>query len=401
MTPIPSGCQPVNTPESKNTNPEAAAYLTQAHQALQQGAYRTAIAYADSADHVSGELADVAFMRGRVLSELHLYVRADSAYGRTLELKPDYTGAWFNRGNNAFQQGQYEQALAYYKQEEALHSSGASAIQKKWAAANQANMGQAYVELSQPDNARQAYLKAIAVDSSHAQAYAYLSQLYQSNGQLKKALQTIRKALVHASDNLDYRYELGSILLRIGNPEQAVPHLQTVVDQKPWHHQATYNLGQAFVQLGRRDTGQEYLVHADSLEQLHSAIEQARQTALNSPTQSARWVNLGEQFRRAKRQQEALKAYNMAAQMNPENLRLQANVANMSISLGDTTGAIQRYQLFLQRDPSFADGWVNLGVIYAMTGDQQAAREAWETALEHAPQHPKARAYLAQFSSNP
>ena len=64
---------------------------------------------------------------------------------------------------------------------------------------------------------------------------------------------------------------------------------------------------------------------------------------------------------------------------------------------GDTTATIQWYRNVLRQDPEFVDVWLNLGVVYAISGHSQEARKAWEAVLRLDPEHSAAKEYLARL----
>jgi Flp pilus assembly protein TadD len=66
---------------------------------------------------------------------------------------------------------------------------------------------------------------------------------------------------------------------------------------------------------------------------------------------------------------------------------------------GDLTGAIAEQQAALRIDQKDADGWSNLGVLHAQSGQSTAARSDFEHALAIDPQHAQARANLARLNS--
>jgi cytochrome c-type biogenesis protein CcmH/NrfG len=53
--------------------------------------------------------------------------------------------------------------------------------------------------------------------------------------------------------------------------------------------------------------------------------------------------------------------------------------------------------MILRQDPKLVDIWVNLGIVYAISKNVAAARHAWQNALQLAPDHPAAKAYLARL----
>jgi cytochrome c-type biogenesis protein CcmH/NrfG len=66
---------------------------------------------------------------------------------------------------------------------------------------------------------------------------------------------------------------------------------------------------------------------------------------------------------------------------------------------GDTAKAIDHYRLILHHDPTQVDVWLNLGVVYAISGQRQEAEQAWHNVLKYAPDHPAAKAYLAKLAT--
>ncbi|GBD01811.1 Beta-barrel assembly-enhancing protease [bacterium HR18] len=80
--------------------------------------------------------------------------------------------------------------------------------------------------------------------------------------------------------------------------------------------------------------------------------------------------------------------------MEPHNLALENDRANLALLLGDTLDALARYQQLLRRDPTLADVWLNLGVVYAQQKQYEAARKAWQQALRYRPDDDTLRQYL-------
>lgn len=371
------------------------AFLVEAQQALHQGAYGAALVLADSAERYAPELADVPFLRGRIFTELRRYAEAEEAYRRVLELDPGYRGTWFNLGNNAFRQGQFREALERYRQEQERYPTPSLLLQ----------IGRAHAQLGEVERAREAYEQVLAADATptateQAAAYVRLSQLRGEEGAFEVALRYAHRALELAPDDLDYQYLTGYFSFRAGQLEEAVELLKGVAEQRPWHYEAHYNLGQALLRLARREEAQQYLARAGSIEVLQSEIEQARARAESNPKALGAWVALGDVLRRAGRHEEAADAYKAALYLAPRDLVLQNNVANLALVRGDTTEAVARYRTILQQDSTFVSGWLNLGVTYALSGRVEQARHAWQQALRYAPGHPAAKAYLARLEDS-
>ena len=374
----------------RSVDEKTVSFLIQSQQALQQGALRAAQVLADSVVARAPRLPDAHFQRARVLSELKQFDRAEEAYREVLALDPDYRGVWYNLGNNAYRQQDYQQAVTFYRKAQGQHPSAEALVSLGWT----------YVAQSKTDSARLAYEKALSVDSSYALAYARLGQWYEDQGELETALKYSRRALELQPNNGKYQYVVGSQLLRLDQPEVAVEHLKQATEARPWHQGAHFSLGQALMRLGREQEAERYLAGADSLEQLQSDIKRLQSIARNNPENSKSWKKLGEKLREAGQVEEAQKAFSMALYLAPEDPILRNNIAMLSAELGNSKAAVRHFQALLTQHPSFVEGWFNLGVVYARSGNIQQAQQAWKEVLRRQPDHQRAKAYLARSSSD-
>jgi len=345
---------------------------------------------ADSAVARAPRLPDAHFQQGRVLSELKQFEEAERAYRKVLELDPDYRGAWYNLGNNAYRQQAYDDAIHFYQRAQAQHPSAKTLVALGWA----------YVAQNEIDSARHAYERAIAQDSSFALAYARLGQLYEDQGDLEQALKYSRKALALQPENGKYQYVVGSQLLRLGEPKEASQHLQRATEILPWHQGAHFSFGQALMRLDQEQKAQRYLAQADSLEQQQSEIERLRTIARNNPDNPEVWKNLGDKLQEVGQLDKAKRVYSMALYLTPGDPHLRSTLAMLSAELGNTEAAVGHYRALLNQYPSFVEGWFNLGVVYARSGRDQQARRAWEEVLRQQPDHERAKAYLARLSAD-
>lgn len=377
----------VTEQQRQAAHPEARQYLVRAHEQYNEGSYRTALAYTDSAAQISPDLTDLHFLRGQILTAVNLYEKANDEYRTVLAQDSTYQGAWLNLGNNAARRGLFRKALTRYNRELSLHPTPSA-----WVSA-----GRAYKNLRKPDSSRYAFEHALDMDSTHAPAHIMLSELYDQGGQLDSALYHARQALRHEPQNLDYRYSVGALLVRLGRADEAIEPLKTVAEQSPFHYGAHYNLGMALQQLGRPAESERYLVEADSLQRLQARLQRLERAARSNPDNALAWARLGDALRRVDQMDKALEAYNVALSLAPESIPLQNNVANIAMMQGNYNAALNRYRAILKQDSSNTDVWLNVGVVHAKMGNIDAAREAWETVLEYDAGHATAKTYLAKY----
>lgn len=368
-------------------DPVAQTYLIRGTEALERNEFGRALAYADSVERRIPESPDAHFLRGRAYADLGNLAAADSAYERVIELRSDYPGVWHNRGNSAYRQQQYSAAIAHYHRE----------LEVNPAAAPWRGIGRSYVEVGNVDSARYAFQQALAIDTTYAPAYFNLALLYEDEGNMEAALGHAEQALRMNPQDLDFRYLVGSYLLKLGRSEEAVEHLLAVAEAKPWHHASHYNLGQALLRTGRAEQGKLMLDRAERLRAQDAKVVQLLNSVQSVPNDPLAHAALASALRRAGRHREAMRALKMSHHLDPENLEVQNNIANLHLVQHDTTAAIHWYRRILEQDSSFVDVWVNLGVVYALAGENERARHAWEQALRHQPDHKATKEYLARL----
>ncbi len=154
----------------------------------------------------------------------------------------------------------------------------------------------------------------------------------------------------------------------------------------------------ALTRTGSTQQGENYLDKAQMLQETYQQIDDLEIQTETHPNSFMHWINLGDKLREIGRLNRALEAYQAALFLEPQNLALQNNVANLYLSTGDTLSAIRRYQAILQYDPTLIDVWLNLGAVYANTGQLENAKEAWNTVLKYQPDNTTAQRYKSRLS---
>jgi len=400
------GCSQESARPAEDPDPQAAQLVEHMQTAYDRGDWHTALALADSAEAMAPRLADIPFTRGLIFTRLKRYEEARAAYEQALALDPGYRKAWYNLGHNAFLQRRYREALAFYEKEQALIRDAHRNEQARYGEQNRralpaitAQIGRTYALLGVQDSAQIAYEEALALDSTYAVAHAWLSEWYENQGQLEQALDHAQRALEANPQEVGYGYQVGSLLFQVGRVEEAALLLSAVVQQWPGHEGASYNLGRAFMAMGREEEGQALLDRVEKIQRLQEQALLAQRAVEMHPNDPKRWIDLGRMMLQSGYYDKAEEALTVALAQKPNDLTLQNDLANLALVRGDTTLAVQRFQALLRQDSTFADAWLNLGIIYAMTGRTQEARMAWEQVLQYKPDDPDAKAYLTRLES--
>jgi tetratricopeptide (TPR) repeat protein len=178
-------------------------------------------------------------------------------------------------GFRAYQRGDVKAAVEAYRQ--ALSASPRDA--SLWY-----DLGCLYAINRQPDEAREALLRAMSLNPRLADAHDALGQLYEQEGrvdvaqafyvsadtvapgrpkilrhvirafaqlgQLEPARLALRELLLAAPDDLEARYQLGVLELRADAPESAIQEFQVILERVPRHVMAFNGLALAYARIG-------------------------------------------------------------------------------------------------------------------------------------------------------
>jgi tetratricopeptide (TPR) repeat protein len=172
------------------------------------------------------------------------------AHRELLDRYPDLPDGWFNLAYLLRCDRQFEAALAAYaeaigrgiRDPEEVHLNRAAILSEHLCRGSEAevelqkalkinprflsawlNLGNLYEDWGQAQNARQAYERALEMDSSNARALARLAAIDVHLGQSAKAVPTLRKAIIGTSgpDAAELGFALGNALDALGDYDEA------------------------------------------------------------------------------------------------------------------------------------------------------------------------------------
>ncbi len=148
---------------------------------------------------------------------------AVEAYRRVTELDPAGAKAYNNIGNVYFRQARYEEALGYYRQALERDPDYLLALY---------HLGWITRHLNRPEESQRAFERCLALRPSNRN---------------EQRLQ------------LDARFYLGALRFRARDYPTAATLMEQVLTANPYHPEAHYYLGQAYLRLGRREDGRRHL----------------------------------------------------------------------------------------------------------------------------------------------
>jgi Flp pilus assembly protein TadD len=159
---------------------------------------------------------------------------------------------------------------------------------------------------------------AVGVTRDNSVALTNLGALLLKQGQVEDAIDRFRQAAEIAPANDVAQNNLGLALARRGRFDEAVAHYQRAVALNPRYLQAYENLGAALLQAGH-------------FEQAIASLQQA--TALQ-PSDARAFNDLGVALMRSGHAPEALSAFQKAVDLEPSSARFRNNLGNALLQLG-------------------------------------------------------------------
>ena len=374
---------PINN-KYKKRNPMADYFLMEGNKYLKKHDFKKALALADSAELYAIKKDDVYFFKGRIYSELGRFAKADEAYNNTININPNYIGAWNNLGNNAFRQQNFSQAVKLYNKEIIINKTSIPFRA----------LGRAYVELGKTDSARICFQHSIDINNNYASAYLNLAQLEEDEGNLNKALNHASRAYALEPNNIEYQYVYSTILVQMDRGKEAIYSLREIIKEWPWHHGAHYNLARALIQSGQKIEGQQYLDKSEKIRATQAKIDHLENTIRALPDDPYSYAALAFALRKVGRFNDSMHSYKVALYLDPDNYDIWNNVANLYLLQKDTIKALNTYNYIVDKNPALIDIWLNMGVVYALANQKENAIYSWERALKYQPENVSAIKYL-------
>jgi tetratricopeptide (TPR) repeat protein len=183
--------------------------------------------------------------------------------------------------------------------------------------------------------AERLYRQILAIDPRHADSLHLLGVIAHQCGRDAEALDMISKAIALNDQVADFHCNMGVVLFALGRLQEAVAHYARAITLEPGHVSSYNNFGNALIELGRPQEGEARLRRAIELK----------------PDLAEAHYNLGNILRMKARYEEA----------------------------------IAHYKQSIAGRPDYADAWNNMGIALLERGDLDAARDAYQKAVELEP----------------
>ena len=232
-----------------------------------------------------------------------------------------------------------------------------------------------------PEPALASFRNAAGLDPTIPGVYAHIGQIYEAFGALTEAAQAYAEEVRRHPANRDATRSLGLTLVRLGETERGIQHLELLVRSNTRDGASWRALGYAYTHVKR---------WADA--------EKALRTAIALPPEDAEeYRDLGVLLANRGREAEARTLYAKAARLDPHDASVFVNLGNLEMRAGRPEQALVQYREAEVRDSSYAMAYrAEVGALQAL-GRDDAIGDTYRRWLRRAPDDEDARLEAVQY----
>jgi tetratricopeptide (TPR) repeat protein/peroxiredoxin len=244
-------------------------YLSYGSVFFQRGYYDQAGVAFERALHDNPESAEALYGLGSVYLNQQKTAEARESFERATKLHASYpdtlANAWNNMGLLSAREGRTEEAIGYFEQALRQNPDHVVALE---------NLGSAYRQLKQWDDARKAFESALAVSPRDPEANYGLGMVYAQTDDTAHALEHLTRALQSRPVYPEALNNLGILYLRTQRRDEAVAKFEESIRVAPDFDQSYLNLARVYAVEGAPDKARAVL---QQLLTRHPGQDQARQ----------------------------------------------------------------------------------------------------------------------------
>ena len=310
---------------------------------------------------------------GYLLLEKNQLPEAIECFEKSLAINPDFSEPHNNLGDALIRVGRTNEAFVHFRKATELAGSDPNTL-----AASYYNYGNAWLETGHPEEAMNQFKRALEIHPGFAKAQNNLGCAYLRLGQTNEASQCFQRATKLDPDLPDPHNNLAGILVLRRQLDEAIAQYQAVVAVRPDFPGAFQNLVGLLKAQGKSAeiiTSYEHALRVEETPELQN--------------------DFGNLLVSQNRPDEAIRHYERAVQLKPDNGEFQYNLAVVLAVRGRLDEAVAHFQRANELKPRFAQGHYRLGLALQSQKKIAAAMAEYQTALDFNPDHALAQNNLA------
>ena len=278
-------------------------------------------------------------------------------------------------------------------------------------------LAEIYVAIGQQDKALEEYRRALATDPNSEKAHMGIASIHLERNELDLALDEIKKVAVSNPQNreshlmmadifaikgesklAEYERLLGgkgkmppadSLSPAVAKPMAATPpqtelekeveRLKAAIKEQPDAAAAYEELGNLY-----RSAGMD-----------KEAVAAYKEAVYRNSASSDMYLNLGILYEKQDLLDEAVVAYRQAVQVKPQNADARLRLADIYLNRGSNAQAVEQYGEFLKLKPNSPDIQLKLARLFARNKETNLAIEGYQAVLKQSPDNVDANREIA------
>jgi len=200
-----------------------------------------------------------------------------------------------------------------------------------------------------------------------AKCFNAIALVKTSLAQYEDAIDSYKRAIRLAPDQIFAWNNLGNLCLQIGRNHEAMIAFQKAIEHNPSDPIAWNGMGNVYA-------------HSEYVDE---AVAAYRKSIDLAPSLALPWNGLGEVYAHNGRPNEAIAAYHEAIALNDRFIRPWLGLAKLFAGRGQYRDATKAYQQALMIDPENSEIWNELGCVYMESKYYEDAIEAITKAVEY------------------
>lgn len=295
----------------------------------QMGKNKKALEYIEKAITIQPDVATYHNSKGNVLMRLDKLKEAIKAYQRAINFDPKYAPAQNNLGNCFYHRGKLNEAKKAYET--------AIALQPNYVDAHY-NYGILLAKLGKNNEAIKKLKTAVQLMPNYARAYGQLGEIYLQQGNHHDAMENFKKRLKLQPNHAETWHSLGQAFQHNNQIDEAIKAYQQALIHEPFHPECNHNLATAYLKSGDQGKALNYYM---------------RQLEVSPMLET--YYNIGVLLMYQERNKDALQYLEHAAQLDPEYFPTYLNMGSIYLKLNQVQNAIKSYQTAAKIKPNDAE----------------------------------------------
>lgn len=246
--------------------------------------------------------------------------------------------ALVGRGDDFYQDGDYERALDFYVRALEIDTKHQDALE---------GLGQAYASICNWSRAAAAFGQLVEADPDCPSSHYLLGHTLGALGDYDRALKELRVAETLGYHVADLYSSMGYALHMKGDVEGAIASYETSLEMDPKDTITMFNYSKA-------------LVAKRSYQSARKVLESAVQS---DPDDAQSWIALGEVYEDLDELDMAFRAYEHALDLDPASPDTRCLAAHVCLMIGRPEEAEWEYKQVVDENPDDSEAWAGLGEV--------------------------------------